>query len=232
MSLLDSQSAGAPFVKSDRLATGLIAVFVAIIFIGFAKNFYLRPWLGTRPLTMLAYAHAAVMSAWLLLFVLQVLLISRQRLVMHRSLGKWGAAIAAFLVLLGVLTIGAAAQRNHETGSVSHSLVVFVAYDGLSLILFGLLVGYAIYSRTRPAVHRRLMLMAMVALLPPAFGRMIAYVTHEHVEITVLVAMIAIVMACIAIDVRKTGHVHRAILIPAVAILAVNALTYLAQIWI
>jgi hypothetical protein len=212
------------------LATGLIVAVIAIILIGFAKNFYLRPWLGTRSLTTLAYAHGTIMSACVLLFIFQVALISTRRTALHRRLGQWGAANALLIVVVGVLTIGAAARRHHETANLGHFLAVFVAYDGLSLILFGVLVGCAISFRNQPIVHRRLMLMAMIALLPPAFGRLIAYGFHEHVEVIVLAAMAGIVLICLVADTRKTGRPHRAMVIPAIAIVAVNAVTYLAQV--
>jgi hypothetical protein len=228
---MTSQTVYGPSAKGDRLATGLIVTVVAIILIGFAKNFYLRPWLGTRPLTTLAYVHGTLMSAWILLFILQVVLISGRRTALHRKLGEWGAGIALLIVTVGVLTIAAAARRHHETASIGRFLAVFIAYDGLSLILFGALVGCAILFRRQPTVHRRLMLIAMVALLPPAFGRLLAYGLHEHVEVIVLAAMAAVVVICLLVDAWKTGRPHRAVVIPAIAIVAVNAATYLAQIW-
>jgi hypothetical protein len=43
--------ASQPAAKSGdgRIARGLIVLVIAIILAGFAKNFYLRAWLGTRP---------------------------------------------------------------------------------------------------------------------------------------------------------------------------------------
>ena len=216
----------------ERLARGLVSFIVAIILIGFAKNFYLRAWLGTRHLTALAYAHGFVMTAWVGLFILQLWLIASGRAQFHRRVGQWGAAIAAVLVGLGVVTIAFAAHRLHPQADLKMLAAVFVAFDGLSLLLFGALVWLGISRRAEPAVHRRLMLMAMIALLPPAFGRLVAYVLHTHVELIVLSAMISMILLSGIIDVRKTGRLHRAVAVPGIAIIAANIATYVAQIYI
>lgn len=214
----------------ERLPRVLLVLLVALMAVGFAKNFYLRAWLGTRPLTALAWAHGYLMSGWLLLFVLQCALIALGRTDQHRRLGRWTALTAAGVVVLGVATIVAAARRNHAADNLPQLGVTFVAYDGLSLLLFATLVGLAIRARRRPAVHRRLMLMAMVALLPPAFGRLVAYVSTGHVEIVVLTLMAASVGLVILQEVRRHARVHQGIWVPAAAIVLVDALTYLAQV--
>ena len=81
--------------------------------------------------------------------------------------------------------------------------VVFVAFDGLSLLLFGGLVALAWSYRFRSAIHRRLMFMAMVALLPPAFGRLVAYLRRDHVDIIVLGLMIVTTLTFVAVDALK-----------------------------
>jgi hypothetical protein len=37
-----------------------------IMLAGFAKNFYLRAWIGTRPITPMVHVHGLVMTAWIL----------------------------------------------------------------------------------------------------------------------------------------------------------------------
>lgn len=216
--------------RSERLSGGLLVLLIAIIAVGFARNFYLRSWLGTRPLTAIAWAHGYLMTAWVVLFGLQYILIGLGRAYQHRRLGRWSALTAALLVALGIVTIVTAAQRNQAAGSLMQLGVTFVAYDGVSLLLFAVLVGLAIRARRRPALHRRLMLMAMVALLPPAFGRLVEYVATRHIEIVVLTLMAATVGLVILQEVRRHGGIHRGTWVPAAAIVLVDAVTYLAQV--
>jgi hypothetical protein len=217
--------------RTDRRVARLVFVFIiAAILAGFAKNFYLRAWLGTRPLIPTAWLHGIVMSAWLMLFAIQIVMVAHRRVDLHRKLGTFGAALAMLIVAVGILTIVVRARIVLPDASLVQYLVVFVAFDGLSLMLFGVLVTYALRLRARPDLHRRLMTMAMVALLPPAFGRLVAYVTHNHVEITVLGLMLVTVLLCVVVDSLRSGRIRGASLVPGLFIVLVNLATYFAQV--
>jgi hypothetical protein len=104
-----------------------------------------------------------------------------------------------------------------------------VAFDGLSLLLFGGLVMTAVWLRQRPQTHKRLMLMAMVALLPPAFGRFVAYFTHVGVEAAVPALMCATSGICVGIDAIRHRRLHPAFAWSSALVIAVNVMTYVAQ---
>src|SRR5262249_45560805 len=162
-----------------------------VIFAGFARNYYLRTWIGTRPISFMVHVHGLVMTAWVALFLVQVLLVSRHRIDLHRTLGMTGAFLAAIVLGLGIYTIGSSIDRRFPHPSLTLVAELFVAFDGVSLLLFAALVATALIQRRRPETHGRLMLAAMVSLLPPAYGRLVAYFTLEHVEIIVLGLMCA-----------------------------------------
>jgi hypothetical protein len=215
--------------EDRRIASALLAFIIVVILAGFAKNFYLRAWLGSRVLIPTAWLHGFVMSAWLTLFAIQVVFVSRRRIDLHRKLGIFSAAFAPVVVIIGLLTIIVRARIAIPGASLTQYAMLFVAFDGVSLLLFGALVATAVRCRGRPAVHRRLMTMAMVSLLPPAFGRLVAYATHQHIEVTVLVLMSLTVLVFIAVDSTRSGCVHRAFVIPGTLIVLVNVATYIAQ---
>ena len=213
-----------------RISRAVLVFLVAAIIAGFAKNFYLRAWLGTRPLIPTAWLHGFVMSAWLLLFALQVALVACRRVDLHRRLGRYGATIAAIVVVVGVLTIVVRARIALPSATLGQYALVFVAFDGLSLLLFGVLVAAALRLRGRPATHRRLMTFAMVALLPPAFGRGVAYFTHAHIELTVLGLMALTVLVAVVVDAVRIGSLHRASAVPGALVVLANVATYGAQV--
>jgi hypothetical protein len=217
-------------LSDPRIARGLITVVITIFLTGFAKNFYLRAWLGTRPLILSAWVHGLVMTAWLVVFAAQVILVARRRLDLHRRLGQWGVWLAIVVVVVGVATILVRSRLMYPAATPWTSVVVFVAFDGLSLLLFGVLVSFAWRNRPRPAIHRRLMTMAMLALLPPAFGRLVAYLRHDHIEIAVVGLMTATVFIFVAVDALRSRSVQPAAWVPGLFILFVNGITYLAQI--
>jgi hypothetical protein len=208
----------------------LSAVLIsAIMFVGFAKNFYLRAWIGTRPMTAMVHVHGLIMTAWILLFLAQTLLVANGRSDLHRKLGVIGAFLALIVVALGLYTISNSILRRHPDANPNLFALLFVAFDGLSLLLFGGLVIAALRVRRRPQVHRRLMLMALVSLLPPAFGRFAAYFTHVGVSEIVLGLMCATVLSCIVIDKVRHRRPHPALVWPGALVVAVNISTYVAQ---
>ena len=219
--------------KSDTNQRSFVAYAVAIaaiIFAGFAKNYYLRIWLGTRAITVMVHAHGVVMTAWVALFITQTLLVAKRRIDLHRKLGLTGGILAAIVVGLGVYTIHGSTVRQHLNTSVASSALTFVAFDGLSLLLFGGLVFSALVLKSRPQVHKRLMLMAMISLLPPAYGRFVEYFTHQHIWVMVLLLMCASVLSCVLIDARLTRRWNPALAWSGALVVLVNLLTYWAQI--
>jgi len=75
-----------------------------------------------------------------LLFLTQTLLIAKRRTDLHRKLGVGGAILAIVVVALGVYTIAGSISRQHLGMNIESFALTFVAFDGLSLLLFGGLV--------------------------------------------------------------------------------------------
>jgi hypothetical protein len=204
-------------------------IVAAIMFAGFAKNFYLRAWIGTRPITVMVHVHGLVMTAWILLFLTQALLIAKRRTDLHRKLGIAGAFLAVVVVALGIYTISNSILRQNPDANPQSFALLYVAFDGLSLLLFGGLVLAALRRRLRPQIHKRLMLMALVSLLPPAFGRFVAYCTRVGVFEIVLGLMCATVSSCIVIDTVRHRRLHPTLVWSGALVIAVNILTLVAQ---
>jgi small neutral amino acid transporter SnatA (MarC family) len=206
-------------------------IISTIMFVGFAKNFYLRTWIGTRPITAMVHVHGLVMTAWLLVFLSQTILVSKGRTDLHRKLGVIGAVLALVVVALGIYTISNSILRHNPDADLRLSALLFVAFDGLSLLLFGGLVIAALTVRRRSQVHKRLMLIALVSLLPPAFGRLVAYFIRVNVTVfeIVLGLMCTTVAVCVMIDTIRHRRLHPALVWSGALVIAVNLLTYLAQ---
>jgi hypothetical protein len=200
------------------------------MFAGFAKNYYLRAWLGTLPIPVLVWVHGLVMTSWVLLFLAQTFLVAKRRIDLHRKLGVGGAVLATIVVGLGVATIAGSIARQHLNTSAESAALAFVAFDGISLLLFGGLVAAAIRLRFRPQVHKRLMLMAMVSLFPPALGRIVIYFTRQNAQLMVLLLMCASVGLCLLADFFQKRHrLTAAFGWSGLLVVFANLLTYLAQ---
>lgn len=98
---------------------------------------------------------------------------------MHRKLGLVGAALAGVMIVSAPPMAVAAARRG--AFSVEFLLVILV-----DLFLFGVFVGAAIYNRRRPELHKRLIVLGMISMLPPALSRWPIAVRHTAVIPVVL----------------------------------------------
>jgi hypothetical protein len=201
-----------------------------MMFAGFAKNYYLRAWLGTRQISVMVHVYGLIMTSWIVLFLTQTLLVAKGRTDLHRKLGLAGASLAVIVVGLGLYTIAGSIARQHLDISARSWAEAFVAFDGLSLLLFGGLLITALRLRSRPQSHKRLMLMAIISLLPPAIGRFVAYFAHDNEQVIVLLLMCASVVLCVSIDTLRDRRLHPAFAWSGALVFLADLLTYFSQI--
>lgn len=172
---------------------------LAIVVLAFTPTLYLRTalpisdrLLGHRTMPVHLFVHGAILTAWFVLFVVQTLLVANGNARLHRRLGIVAAVNAIAVVASSAYTIVELTPRARAAIEASgvpadqierrfeQVIVPIVVGDSVSLIFFALFVGGAIYWRNRPATHKRLMLLASVMILGPAFsdarpvGRMLA----------------------------------------------------------
>jgi len=119
------------------------------------------------PLTSVDLVHALVSVTWLLVFLAQVTLIAAGRPAVHRRLGVVGVLLSVALIVVTWFMLGEGARRGFD---LSGDLVppgtsvdpgAFLA-PANSLVPIGILVGTAVWYRRRPAVHKRLMMLALL----------------------------------------------------------------------
>jgi len=154
--------------------TGMATAVMATVIAGFAPTYYLKPLFATPALTVPVHVHGALFTAWVLLFVVQTSLVAANRTALHRRLGVVGAVLALTMVATGTaLAVESARTARPALGVLAAASPLFVLVIPLaSVVVFTILVGLGLYYRRRPDAHKRLMLFATIALLPPALGRM------------------------------------------------------------
>lgn len=219
-------------VSAPSRLYGYAALAVAALaFAGFARSYYLRAFVSARLLRPLVHFHGILMSGWVVLFITQARLIARRHVSWHRRLGALGAVLAGVIVIVGSLTVAAAIERRFPGVSLARFARIFVEFDGLSLWVFGALVLAAVLARRRSDIHKRLMLCAAVALLPPAVGRIAEQLlpgSDWHLAIAAATTS-AFVLTCALADTLQLKRLHPAMACGAAAVLAANLLTRLAQ---
>jgi hypothetical protein len=175
---------------------------------GFAPTYYLKPLFAGPALPLFLHIHGALFTAWVLLFVAQTSLVTANRADLHRRLGVVGAVLAVTMIISGpAVAIESARLARPALGVLAHASPLFVLVIPLgSVVVFAVLVGLGLYYRRRPDAHKRLMLLATLALLPPALARiqiLNAVGPQAFFGVTVL-----FVVAVVAYDFRTRRRIH------------------------
>ncbi len=211
MATLDTPAAG----SERRFIGGLVAAIAAAILLGFARSYYLRPLvpapaaLAERPLTPLIHVHAALFTGWIVLLVAQTRLVAARRVDLHRRLGVLGAVLAALMLVSGTLTALHGAVRGVAPGGGDPRR--FLVLPLFALLVFAVLLVAALRARRDPQTHKRLMLLATIALLPPALARYVILYLGFGPPV-VLALSVLFVVPLVVWDLRTLGRVHRATL--------------------
>jgi hypothetical protein len=198
--------AGRP-VGGRRLYTWAAVAAAAVVFIGFARSYYLKGAFGAPALSALVHAHGLVMTLWFVLFVVQARLVAARRIDLHRRLGIAGATVAALVFVVGVSTAINAAARGVSPGPPP---LVFLVVPLGDMLVFATLAGAGLLLRRRGDHHKRLMLLASVGMLTAAFAR----IPLDLVKAGGLPLFFALndllVLACVGYDTVKNRRLHPA----------------------
>ena len=219
--------------QSEHRYYSVVAVTVTLTVVAaFVPLYTLRLLRHDPNLTLLVHAHGLVMASWTALFLTQTLLIANHRIGLHRRLGVYGAGLAPLVLMVGVETvINAAVRRSHNIYS-ARFLWMLAAFDGLALATFAGLVGAALWLRRRSDYHKRLMVLAMLSLLGPAFGRLTEYAKglRGGSDIGVLLLCAGTVIACAVLDTVKSHRLHPAFVWGGSLVIAMDVTTYVAKV--
>ncbi len=159
-----------PVVWNPREDRTIHAVWLGIFWVGILAGFGLdmKPFVAqTNSWPKIVYVHAAVYVGWLLLVTVQVLLVMKDKVALHRRLGKLAAVYAVLVVLVGLPTALSVCAKMGPAILPPQFLAVNLVDVGGFAVMF----AWAIAMRRNPAVHKRLIFAAMVAITDPGFSR-------------------------------------------------------------
>lgn len=142
---------------------------VLVVFVGFARTYYLKGYFHPAPLPALGHVHGLILSGWIVLFLVQAVLVALRRIDLHRQVGLRGAVLAGLVVWLGATIAIASARANFAAGNAG--ALAFLATPLADMLVFCVLAATGIYYRSRGDIHKRLMLLATISMLDAAFAR-------------------------------------------------------------
>ena len=196
--------------RRERLFyVGMSVVVVLTVFAGFARTYYLRPYFSSPSLTPLLHLHGIVFTSWLVLLLAQTALVAARRTDIHRRLGIAGAVIAALVVCIGTATAIIRAKIV-DVPPGAPSPLVFLTIPLGDMLVFAILVGAGFYFRRRADVHKRLMLLATIAILPAATARLPFAFIQQVGPLAFFGLADLFIVPCLLYDLVTRGRPHRA----------------------
>jgi len=206
--------------------TGMAASFVIIVFAGFSRTFYLRPYFQTEPLPALLVVHGLIFSSWLALFITQTTLVATRRTRTHMLLGIAGAVLAAAMVVIGTLTAIVRAKAVQAPPGFSSPLI-FLTIPLADMLVFAILVSAAFYFRRRLDIHKRLMLLATIGILPAAIARLPFAFIQQYGPAAFFGLADLLIIPCLIYDLVTRGRPHRATVLAGALIIISHPLRIL-----
>ncbi len=182
--------------------------FLAIALIGFSPTLFLPLARGTFVVPPVIYVHGALVFAWLIFFISQASLIRVRSVSVHRRLGWFGALLGIAIVISGVAVSLFVTRRDLAAGRGDVVLGEFVG--GLfAFLIFGSLIAAAIVLRRNSESHKRLLLLATIWVLAPAwlrFRHLFPAVENPMVVFSIIAD--SLILVAIARDLMAYKRVH------------------------
>lgn len=149
--------------------SGMALLMLATVFEGFAHTYYLAGVFHAPLPSLVIHVHGVAFSCWILLLVAQTSLVSLGRVDIHRRLGIAGFVLASLMVILGVMAATDLLVREGGPPGTDAKFFYIVSLSGM--MIFAPLIFFAFRARNNPPAHKRLILVATMALVVAAIAR-------------------------------------------------------------
>jgi uncharacterized membrane protein len=182
----------------------------ATVLAGFWLTYFGPLSRGTYPkVSPLVHLHGLSFFGWYALLIAQAGLIRSRRLTTHRTIGLASIVLGAIMITVGLIV-----STVQVDGALGPDGDPFWGLMGLPIfsiwMLFAGFYAAAIVCRRRPAVHKRLMLLASAAALSAATFRIVVEILgfERWVAVVGTLAPVGFILAAMIHDYRTVGRVH------------------------
>ena len=206
------------------LGFGLVGLVVVALGFGvtyvvpMARRTFSAPWF--------VHLHGASALSWIVLIIVQAKLVRGRRTPLHRRLGQIALPLALVVWASGIATAVWAAERDlPELGTAATS---GLGGTVIGLTLYLLLVIAALAMRLRPDWHKRLVMLATIQVLWPAFSRLrhlLPAVPNPEIWFALVLAYLPILVAALR-DRWVYGKIHPVWLFVAPAVVVEQSVEF------
>jgi hypothetical protein len=205
--------------------TGMALAILITVFAGFSRTYFLRRYFTPGPLIPLLHLHGIVFSSWIALFITQTTLVAAKRVRTHMTLGIAGGVIASLMIVIGTVTAIIRAKGPSPIPGVNS--LTFLTIPLGDMLVFAILVGSAFYFRRRADVHKRLMLLATIGILPAAVARLPFAFIQQYGPLAFFGLSDLFIVPCLIFDFVTRGRPHRATMLAGALIILSHPLRML-----
>ena len=138
------------------------------VLVAFAPSYWLQLPAGTVIAGSGLHFHAFLFAAWPLLFLLQSWFVATGRIRRHRAWGLLGIALATAMLFSGVDS--SFREMKHGLSQGETTAIQFALGPIIWILVFAGLFTAAIIKVANKEAHKRLILLATVAIMPASVG--------------------------------------------------------------
>jgi hypothetical protein len=195
--------------RADRMFfLGMAITICAIVIVAFAFSL-LKTDLASQLASTWVKVHVLMFSSWIVLFFAQAILVASHRTDLHRRLGVAGAMLAGLMIAVTIeISIEAVRQGRAVLTMPPLEAFVFYTVPHVDIVLFTVLVAAALMFRGKPEIHKRLMLLATIALLDAVADRL--PILWRFGRLTHFLVQDLLVAAGVIYDLRSRGRINPA----------------------
>ena len=153
-----------------RYLVGFSLLVAAIVVAGFMRTFFLPLANHTFAAPWFVYVHGTLFFTWIALLVTQTSLIASRDVARHRRLGLLAVALIPLMVASAVTVAFWSTARDYRAGGGDATIAFFFG-QLMDMVMFAAFAIAALLARRRPQWHKRLILLATLAVLGAAVGR-------------------------------------------------------------
>jgi hypothetical protein len=202
-----------------RFYLGLGILLAVLATIGFWPRYFGPLLSGGIDREPVIHVHAAVYVGWLALFVLQCVLVAAGKIALHRQVGKFGIVYGCVIVVVGLATTVARFATRLAEGGIEavQNTAIFPLTD---MLLFSGFFAAAVYYRSNPDVHRRLMVVAASTILVASTARFTGGLGYEGTPFHAinLALWLSPILIAMAYDFARHRKIHAAYVVGGAAI--------------
>lgn len=205
--------------SSYYLLIGIIGIIAVVI--GFLTT-YIKPSLqGTFKAPIIVHVHGAFAFAWIILFLIQSILVKNRNIRLHKTLG-YGAMFIAFGIVATMIPVGLFQVKRDLSLGMGETAISQIIGVITTAVMFAVLIWLGYRFRKKPPVHKRLLLLATILLLWPAWFRFRHYfpsVPRLDIWFAVVLADSLILLSWL-VDKKTYNKIHPVLLYGGLFIIA------------